>query len=400
MNDVTPSSPIRVLLWSVKGSGLHYGGPGTNAFRLYRSAAPGRFDVTLAHGWPDQQPYDLFKAQHQVGTFSQSTLGQLRFVRDARRWMADHASEFDVFHGLQGFQATVSPALVAKRRGLPAVIKLAAHLTDLADKPQLRHRLLRVIHRRRRLVRRLDAIIAISRDIQQEMRSYGIPASQVVLIPNGVDADRFTPATPEERIAERDRLGWHQHPTLLYVGGLTDRKRPALMVKVLAELIRRGHDAQLIFAGPDSDPACAVTVRRLVDELNVSDRTRFLGHTEDVAAVYRASDVYALMSSNEGMPNALLEAMSSGLACIATNISGSRDLIEDDRNGRICEPELAPTTEAVAAYFDDPTLAAAHGAAARATVEQHYSTQHVLDQHERLFRLLMSGRSAGELHNT
>ena len=127
------SKPIRALLWSIKGAGEHYGGPGMSAYRLYSRAHPGRFRITLAHGFEAQQRYDVFAEQCLIAPFHSAAMGQLRFIHAAKGWIRDNSDRFDVMHGLQGFEATLTPAYEAQKRGLPAVVKLAAHRADLAE---------------------------------------------------------------------------------------------------------------------------------------------------------------------------------------------------------------------------------------------------------------------------
>ncbi len=391
---VTEKRPLKVLLWSVGGAGAHYGGPGTSAWRLYRAAKPGRFDVTLAHGCVEQQSYDAFGRMHLIRPIKHSAIGQLAYIRAGKRWIRRHAREFDVFHGLQGFELTVSAALAAKRAGLPAVVKLAAHESDFADKPVWRHRLLRLAQRRRQRARELDALIAISHDIRDELLGYGFPESKIALIPNGVDTERFAPIDDAGRRGARKALGWPDRPTLLYVGGIMPRKRPTLLVEILADLRKQGGataDLQLAIVGPERYPGHEAVVRAAAVANGVADHIIWQGHLPDIAPAYRASDVYALPSINEGMPNALLEAMASGLPSVATPISGSRDLIEDGMSGVLCPPDRGATGEAIGAYFNDPALARRHGTSARERIEKKFSADAVLDAHEALFRHIMRG---------
>ena len=382
----TESSPLRVLLFSVGGAGPHYGGPGTSAWRLYRAAKPGRFDVELAHCVPHQEACEPFSAIHMLREHDPSPLGQWRIIRAARRFVRENARRFDVFHGLQGFEMTVNSALAARAAGLPAVVKLAAHRDELVAKPGLRHKLFNLARRRREKLKHVDAVIAISRDIHDELLGYGIPEDKIALIPNGVDTDRFRPAGEAGRRAAREQLGWPDRPTLLYVGGILSRKRPMLCVEVLGELRERHPDLQLAVVGPEREAGHQARCLAEAEALGVADALIFHGHTPDVALAYAAADVYLLPSKKEGMPNALLEAMASGLPCVATPISGSRDLIDDGQTGRLCPPDQGPTADAVGAYLADPALARRHGEAARAKIDREFSAPVVLDAHEALFR--------------
>ncbi|MEO0587680.1 MAG: glycosyltransferase family 4 protein [Planctomycetota bacterium] len=384
---------IRTLLWSPKGSGLHYGGPGMSAYRLYRRADPQRLQVSLAHGVADHPDGDAFVAQHRVFPLIRtgakkppSALDQLRFVRAGKAWVRQHARDFDVFHGLQGFDLTVQVAAEAQRLGLPSVIKLAAHRSDLADKAGFIKKLLGRPARRRAAVRQLSGVIAISNAIADELLEYGIPESKIARIPNGVDTQRFHPVTSEaDRVALREQLGYPepQRPAILFSGGLNGRKRPHLLIQAVALLLDANIDATLVLLGPPGLPEYVDQLSQTADDLQVGDRIYAPGFAKDPAQHYRAANAFCLPSSSEGMPNALLEAMATGVPCLGTRISGITDLLDHENTGLLVEPNPDDIAHHLATALS-PT-GQALGQAARAIIEQRYSVEAVLQKHEQLF---------------
>ena len=386
------SCPLRILLWSPKGAGLHYGGPGMTAYRLYAKADPGRFEITLAHGHPDHETYPLFKAQHLIRPLTASPISQLQFIHAGRAFVRRCAADFDVFHGLQGFDLTVRPADQADRCNLPAVVKLAAYRSDLADKPGLKALLGRP-RKRREIVKRLGAVIAISRDIRNELLEYDIPENKIAFIPNGVDTDQFIPVPTTYKSDRRAELNWPQpdRPALLFAGGINRRKQPHLLVEALAELKAKHRDLTLVLAGPPGEDDYVAALRKLIDDHQLADRVLMPGFTPDPAPLYQAADFFALPSRNEGMPNTVLEAMASALPVIATDISGSRDLVADGQTGRLIPAEATAShiADVLIDYLDHPADAEVHGRAGRDFVEQHYSSAVILDAHEKLFRSLL-----------
>jgi glycosyltransferase involved in cell wall biosynthesis len=366
------------------------------AYRLYSSAAPGRFELTLVHGQLRQERLPLFKEQVLLREGGRGHYRQWRYVRAGCAWARKHAGEFDVVHGIQGFQATVSPCIEAQRRGVPAVVKFAAHGVELTVKPGLR-RLLRVAERRRGLVRELRGVIAISRDIAAELRGFGVLERRIAMIPNGVDTRRFRPAADEAaRSVVRAELGWPERPTVLFVGAICARKRPHLLVEALGRLAQRGSEAQLVLAGPEQEPEYADQMRRRAAMLSISDRLVWTGFCADPAPTYRAADLFALPSSNEGLPNAMLEAMASGLPAVGTRISGIVDLVREGETGRLVEPDADHIAEAIESLLSDQRARLAAGAAARRLVETSYGLDAVLEAHERLFHAVIAGRDAAE----
>ena len=386
--------PLRVILFSQKGAGLHYGGPGMTAYRLYNSAGPGQFAVTLVHGWSEQERYEVFSDQVFLSQLSQSYRSQFKLFRRSQKWIRANAHRFDVFHGLTAFQVPVCVAQEAERFGLPAVVKVAAHNIDLADKPGWRS-IVALPRRRREIIKRLSGVIAISEAIAKELLSYGIPESKIARIPNGVDCQLFHPVddiSAQQRL--RERFGWSDRPTIIFSGGLSDRKGAHLLVEALALLKQGGSPCQVVFVGRFDEASYEMKFRSLIEQRGVADDVVLFGLTKETAELYRAADIFCLPSKSEGMPNAMLEAMASGLPTVGTRISGITDLIEEDTRGLLVRRDSAELADALKYYLDFPDQGLTHGKAARNFVERGFSATAVLAAHKQLFRRLMAGQPA------
>src|SRR5262249_23074031 len=130
-------------------------------------------------------------------------------------------------------------------------------------------------------------------------------------------------------------------PVILFVGFFSKEKGPHRLFDAWANLVRTvAPDAVLVFigstAGPyyEIDPSLAEDIRTRAASAGLTNRIQFVESTNEIERFYRAADVFVLPSSREGLPNALLEAMASGLACIVTMLPGVTDtVIEDGRNG-------------------------------------------------------------------
>ena len=120
-------------------------------------------------------------------------------------------------------------------------------------------------------------------------------------------------------------------------------------------------------------------LERLAAELGLSERVRFVGFTDRVPEYLRAADAFLLASRGEGMSNALLEAMSSGLACIATEASGVRQLFGDDRGLVVPADDTEAWAAAIGRVAGDEELRAHLGAQASALVRERYSLEATAD---------------------
>lgn len=391
---MTPNQPLNILLWAPKGSSEAYHGPGSFAYRMYSLSNRQETQVTLVHGSANQPRLDLFREQHYIEC-PDGVLGRLAFLRKARQWVEANAANFDVLHGLIAYHQTVQPAFQAHQRGLPAVIFVATHGHELADKPGLR-RWLGWPRKRRQMVSQLEGIIAMSTAIYDELIECGVDHSRIARIPMGVNTDRFRPAeSVEERTELRRQLGLADRPTLIFVGALIRRKQPHLLLLALARLIREGLDCQLVLVGPPDEPDYEMELNEIIRKENLKDHVALVGFTQQIELYHRAADLFSLPAINEGMPAALVEAMSSGLPSLGTPISGISDLIHDGENGRIIR-DVDSLVEAWTDYLKNPGMIVEHGQRCRAEILETYSAETVLNAYLKLFRCVIDGRAACE----
>src|SRR5262249_52808740 len=119
----------------------------------------------------------------------------------------------------------------------------------------------------------------------------------------------------------------------------------------------------------------ATSIRERAAAAGLDDRLRFVESTTAVQPFFAAADVYVLPSIREGLPIALLEAMASGLACIASRLPGSTDtMIADGVNGLLVAPDDRDgLTAALRRLVHDCGCRGRLGAAARQTVLDRYS---------------------------
>jgi glycosyltransferase involved in cell wall biosynthesis len=118
---------------------------------------------------------------------------------------------------------------------------------------------------------------------------------------------------------------------------------------------------------------------------------RFEGNVKDVAPYLRASDIFVLPSSTEGLSNALLEAMASGLASIATSVGGATDLIETGKNGILISPDdLQVLLSALLTVLSDSDLRAQFGVKGRNFIEKSYSLSATAEKLNALYRKFAS----------
>lgn len=210
----------------------------------------------------------------------------------------------------------------------------------------------------------------------------GVPAGRLTSICNGVNTERFRP-----RVAEQE----HNELIVGYVGRLADVKNPLLLLEAFElaheRVARREPELasrlRLVFVG---NGPLADDLRQRTESSPLHDAITLAGGRDDVAEQLRLFDVYALPSLAEGISNTLLEAMATGLPCVATRVGGNDELVEDGCSGTLVAPgDPHAFAEALATYLLEPPRRAAHGASARARAVDRFGIDRMVCAYDSLY---------------
>lgn len=224
-----------------------------------------------------------------------------------------------------------------------------------------------------------DAFIAISDKIYSDLVSMGVNKEKIKKIPNGVIVDN-----------EQWKLDSNKEKKVICVTKINRLPNKGLdvLLKALGVLLhQRGRKVDLQICGKgDADFWI-----RLACELGVRDCINFTGFVDDVRPYLLSSYLFVIPSREEGMSNALLEAMSFGMPCVATDISGSQDLIQHGVNGLLV-PKDNPEAlaDAIIYILDNPDKALVMGKMARKTIEKSYTIPMISDKYIELYKELVS----------
>lgn len=200
-----------------------------------------------------------------------------------------------------------------------------------------------------------------------------IPKGRIEVLPNGVDMGAYAAHDREEvrrglSVAEDDTV-------IVCVANLHPNKGHRDLLEAFRALSPEHQGLRLILVGDGTE---RTHLEDQAARLGIADKVRFLGKRDDVPELLAASDIFVLPTFFEGLSNALLEAMASGLPCVATDIPENRQLITDGLNG-ILFPPRNPSALArqVSSLLREKGLRVRLGSEARKFVQEHYSLQHV-----------------------
>jgi glycosyltransferase involved in cell wall biosynthesis len=187
---------------------------------------------------------------------------------------------------------------------------------------------------------RVAGCVAVSEEAAREAAAMGYPKRKITVLANAVDPQKFFPMDEPEREKRRQALsaelfpGAPASPFILIgsAGGLKPVKNFPLMVRVAARLAAANkrdtaeQGLRFVIFGEGAERAALAALAR---GLGIETSFALPGRREDLAKICALFDIFMLPSLSEGVPLALLEAMSSGVACVASNVGGVGEVLSD-----------------------------------------------------------------------
>ena len=350
--------------------GLGVGGAQSLVYAQARAAQGGRFRIAVAglDAAPDPDvAATLAGAADRLDVVPYTRLSDPRSVlaltRVIRSWRADvvhtHLAAADVLGGVAG---------LLTRRPVVSTLHAVAPARDLYWPT----RRIAADFASRRLARLLVAVSAATRD--SHVAALRLPPDRFRVVRNVPVAPLLVPAG-FDRDAKRASLGLARGDlAVATVARLHSQKDHPTMLRGLAPLLRdRSCSALLVVGEGPTRPE----LEGLARELGVAEHVRFLGNRPDAVELTAASDVVCQLTlDQEGIPVALLDAMSLGLPVVATAASGIDEVVEDGRSGvLVAQGDVAGVTAAVQRLVETPRLRAELGEAARVTIARRFSLE-------------------------
>lgn len=275
----------------------------------------------------------------------------------------------DVVHS-HGYKPNIY-SIVALRTGAAKLVSTCHGYSDDT-------RLVRIYEQINRfLLRRYDAVAAVSQEVRGILISSGIAPETVRVVYNGIDCAAFQGATPSLR---RGTAGF----LIGFVGRLVPLKDPRAFVVLARDVSQQIPGAQFSFVG-DGTERSALEVLQI--EYGLQNSIRFEGFRPDMPSVYASFDVLVLPSIHEGMPMTVLEALAAGVPVVATRVGAIGDVIIDGETGILVAPgDQRGLYRAVMSILQDRDLARRLGVAGQRWVQERFSSQTMASEYLKLYR--------------
>ena len=308
-------------------------------------------------GW---ETYHLTSPKHTHGEASEETVDGLHFYRTAHRqkrlpgvneWaimqaltrrLEEVAREVgpDVLHAHSPALNAVPALRVGRKLGIPVVYEVRAFWEDAAvdhgtsTEWGVRYRLTRGLETH--VFRRVDHITTICEGLRQDILARGVDGSRVTVIPNAVDADRFTlGGAPDETL--KDQLGLTGSKVLGFIGSFYAYEGLNVLLDAFPRIREAVPEARILLVGGGVQEA---NLKAQAEALGISDQVRFTGRVphEQVQRYYDLVDVLVYPRQSMRLtelvtPLKPLEAMAQGRLLAASDVGGHRELIRDGENG-------------------------------------------------------------------
>ncbi len=221
----------------------------------------------------------------------------------------------------------------------------------------------------------IDCRVALAESVRDRLLGMGTPQSKLLLVPNGVDLERFHP-TPADSAGPLKQI--------LFAARLTPRKRPLLLADIALELtrLRPQRDFRFVIAGDGPEKE---RFERRIHKLGLDAIFELRGQVDDLAPRFAACDIVILPSSSEGVPLVILEALASARPVVASKVGAIPEVLDSSCGILIEKADAAEFARAIHTLLDQPELRETMGAAGRRKMEASHDIRKTRESFTALF---------------
>jgi len=341
------------------------GGPQVRAVQLLASLGPSHQHVVMAMDGRTEAAAMLRENVACEIVAPPPRRGFLATVRTQAAWLREQRPDLVLTYNW----GAIETAAAARRLSLPRVHHEDGFGPEEAQRPLRRRSWVRTL-----VLRKAPVIVPSRVLVRIAQEHWRLRPERVLLLPNGVDLQRFRPAAPGQGT-----------PVVGAVGGLRAEKDHETLLVAVSRLAPQPR-VRIVGGG-----VLAETLRSKAAALGLSQLVDFTGPVADTAPVYAGFSVFALSSRTEQMPIALLEAMACGLPVVATDVGDVRAILPPEQAPFVvpaADPDALAT--ALQRQLQDGALRARLGAANRRQVEANYEATACLDRFVRVYESLLS----------
>jgi glycosyltransferase involved in cell wall biosynthesis len=354
---------------------LGSGGSERQLTELAKALDPNRFDVRVGYFRDGFRRAELTAAGISTFAIPVTSFRKIEAWRQAR-WLSGYlkSQAIQIVHTFD-YPLTCYATPVARLAGVPAVLSSQRSSRDLI--PPFYRQLVRTTD----LI--VDGIVVNCRAVANELlRNEDVARRQIYLCYNGIDASAFA--------VDRQSQPTDRTVVIGTVCVLRPEKNVELLVEAFSLLHRIHRNTKLLIVGSGPDEE---NVRRAIERCDIRCSVELRHAQSDVASTLKEINIFVLPSTSEALSNALMEAMASGCAVVASDVGGNPELVENGATGLLFRSgDLRGLTGAISGLLDSPESRERLGRTARLRIETEFSMRSSVEQMEAIYSELLEGR--------
>jgi len=359
-------------------------------------------DVNIVTGWWDLRTsrkeiidgirvFRNFSCWGMFGIKGIRIWGGLTYMVSLGIFLLVHIRDYDIIHVHQALYPAFISVLFGKKLLHKPVLVKGASSGRTSDIKQLKRFPLGNLQLKY-LLKKMDYLVAVNKTSGGEFIEIGYPESQIVYIPNGVE------------VQLKGKANYGQVTRVHTTARLSREKGIDILLKAWANVLKQEKAIKLIILG---DGPLESELKRLSQSLRITGSVDFTGMVHNVSKYLRETDLFVLPSRTEGVSNALLEAMSHGIPCIATNVGGNGEAFGMDefkkvppgeyiiaKNGVLVNPDdIKGLSEAILYLIREGGVREEMGRRCRIFIKENYSIDLIADRYIALYQRMLYGSS-------
>lgn len=223
--------------------------------------------------------------------------------------------------------------------------------------------------------------ISVSTMILEDLLKQGVPKNRIFNISNGIKTNQVKTSEQKTDLSLTRNV--------LFIGNFSHGKIKGLdvLLKAIPLCKKKIPNIRLTIVGKGNKDDFS----NLIRELNIEANIEFVGEKKNVDQYYTSNSIYVLPSRSEGMSNSLLEAMSHGLPCVSTKVSGAEDIIDDKINGFIVDIEdHVQLADRVTHLLENKKILHAFEIESKKKIQENFSITKIAEQYYNLYKELLT----------
>lgn len=370
---------------------LPVGGAETQAERLSEYLAHNDWNVWVvtrfANGLLEREERNRFQIVRPK-TFGSGKMRTVSFMLSALGYLLANRSKYQILHAHLAFGPAFIAVLLGHFFGKKVIVKLGG--SNAIGDVQVSMKTWRGRLRFWAIRRWADVVVALTDVMRAEALQIGILPERVKILNNGIDARAYE-FDASARLAAKKELGLQENTVALFVGRLDPVKSLPTVIEAMKTARQLSPRLRFVIVGDGPERAA---LEAQAKSLGVDDVVQFAGSQKNVALYLRAADLFVLPSFTEGISNALLEAMASGVACLATPVGGNNEVLEQGKYGVMVPVADVPAwADALIDYSNDEAKRKAVGQKGRERIMNTYDFRVVGAQYEQLYNDLLNEKT-------